>query len=170
MTRIIDTPNSRTPRGTLVGAAVVLAALVAVPQDATAQSAPFVYPSQGQTMEEQGRDEGACRIFAQQNTGFNPMQGPAYYRSSSSSGGEMVGGAARGAALGAIGGAIGGNAAKGAAIGAGVGAAAGLMRKAKKKRKQERKQQKAIDQYNQQLATYNRAFAACMSGRGYAVN
>ncbi len=169
MTRIDDTTNRWTLRGTLVGAAVAFAALIAGPHDATAQ-APIIYPSQGQSMEQQGADEGQCRMFAQQNTGFNPFQGPAYVGSSSSGGGEMVGGAARGAALGAIGGAIGGNAGKGAKIGAGVGAVGGLMRKNKKKRKQEKKQRQAVSEYNQQLATYNRAFGACMSGRGYAVN
>ena len=168
MIKINETTNRWTLRGTLVGAAVAITAVVAGPHDATAQ-APIVYPSQGQSMEQQGADEGQCRMFAQQNTGFNPSQGPAYV-GSSSQGGEMVGGAARGAALGAVGGAIGGNAGKGAAIGAGVGAVGGLMRKNKKKRKQEKKQQRAVNDYNQQLATYNRAFGACMSGRGYAVN
>jgi hypothetical protein len=168
MTRIDETINSWTLRGTLVGAAVAIAALVAGPHDAMAQ-APIVYPSQGQSMEQQGADEGQCRMFAQQNTGFNPSQGP-QQTSTSSQGGEMVGGAARGAALGAIGGAIGGNAGKGAAIGAGVGAAGGLMRRNRKKRDNQQAQQQSINQYNQQLATYNRAFAACMSGRGYAVN
>ena len=168
MTRIDDRRSSWTLHGSLVCAAVAIAALVVGPHDAMAQ-APIVYPSQGQSMEQQGADEGQCRMFAQQNTGFNPSQGPAYV-GSSSQGGEMVGGAARGAALGAIGGAIGGNAGKGAAIGAGVGAAGGLMRKNKKKRKQEKKQKQAVNDYNQQLATYNRAFSACMSGRGYSVN
>ena len=169
MKKINETTNRWTLRRTLVGAAVAIAAIVAGPHDATAQ-APIIYPSQGQSMEQQGADEGQCRMFAQQNTGFNPWQGPAYSGGSSSSGGEMVGGAARGAALGALGGAIGGNAGKGAKIGAGIGAAGGLMRKNKKKRKQEKKQQQAVSEYNQQLATYNRAFGACMSGRGYAVS
>jgi len=168
MSRFDETTNVWTLRGTVVGAAVVIAAFVAGPHDAMAQ-APIVYPSQGQSMEQQGADEGQCRMFAQQNTGFNPSQGPAYV-GSSSQGGEMVGGAARGAALGAIGGAIGGNAGKGAAIGAGVGAAGGLMRRNRKKRDNQQAQQQANNQYNQQLATYNRAFAACMSGRGYSVN
>ncbi len=161
MKKINETTNRWTLRRTLVGAAVAIAAIVAGPHDATAR-APIIYPSQGQSMEQQGADEGQCRMFAQQNTGFNPAQGPAYV-STGSSGGEMVGGAARGAILG---GAIGGNAGRGAAI----GAASGLMRRAKKQRKQEQRQQESINQYNRQLATFNRAFGACMSGRGYAVN
>lgn len=137
--------------------------------DAVAQQAPFVYPAQGQSVDEQAADEGQCRSFAQQQTGFNPSQGPAYY-SSGSSGGEMVGGAARGAALGAIGGAIGGNAGKGAAIGAGVGAAGGLMRRGQKRRSADNANQQAQAQYNQNLSNYHRAFGACMQGRGYTVN
>ncbi len=95
MKKINETTNRWTLSGTLVGAAVAFAALVAGPHDATAQ-APIIYPSQGQSMEQQGADEGQCRMFAQQNTGFNPAQGVAYV-GSSSSGGEVVRGAARGA-------------------------------------------------------------------------
>jgi hypothetical protein len=150
---------------------LLVAALLAGagPRNALAQSAPYVYPSQGQSMEEQARDESECRMFAQQNTGFNPSQGPAYYPQQST-GGEMVGGAARGAALGAIGGAIGGNAGKGAAIGAGVGAAAGLLRRAQKDSANQQAQQQAQADYNNKRNNYNRAFGACMQGRGYAVN
>ena len=135
-----------------------------------AQSAPMVYPSKGQSMQQQGMDESECRRWAQQQSGFNPSQGPAYVGGSASQGGEMVGGAARGATLGVIGGAIGGNAGKGAAIGAGVGATAGLMRKGRRNQAQAQAQQQANDQYNRGLAEYNRGFATCMQGRGYAVN
>ncbi len=115
-------------------------------------------------------DEAACRSWSQQQTGFNPAQGPVYYSSSGSGGGEVIRGAAGGAALGAIGGAIGGKVGKGAKIGAGIGAVAGLMRKGQRKRADQQAQQQAVNRYNQQLAGYNRAFGACMQGRGYAVN
>jgi hypothetical protein len=161
---------ARTLRAALMGTAFAVVAVAAGSHIAAAQSVPIVYPSQGQSLEQQADDEAACRSWAQQQTGFNPAQGPAYYGGSSSSGGEVIGGAARGAALGAVGGAIGGNVGKGAAIGAGVGATAGLMRKNRKKRADQQAQQQAVDQYNQQLAGYNRAFGACMGGRGYAVN
>ena len=84
--------------------------------------------------------------------------------------GEAVRGAARGAAVGAVGGAIGGDAGKGAAIGAGVGATAGLLGRGRRQREASQAQDQAVADYNAKVANYNRAFATCMSGRGYAVN
>ncbi len=157
-------------RRALPAIVTTLAVAMAWTPVAWAQQAPMIYPSQGQSFEEQAQDEGECRMWAQQQTGFNPYQGAPTYYSSGSSGGQVVGGAARGAALGAIGGAIGGNAGRGAAIGAGVGATAGLMRRNQSRRAEEQARQQAAAQYNQQLANYNRAFGTCMQGRGYAVN
>jgi len=146
------------------------AAVAALALWATAvQATPIVYPANGQSNEQQAQDEGECRGWAQQQTGFNPNSGPAYVGRSDTSG-QVLRGAAGGAALGAIGGAIGGNAGKGAAIGAGVGGGAGLLRKGSQRRADDRAQQQANAQYNQQLATYNRAFATCMRGRGYTVS
>ena len=142
---------------TLLGAFLIT---TSISQMALAQqNMPMIYPSQGQSIEQQSTDEGQCRMWAQQQTGFNPYQG-APSASNDSGGGEIIRGTARGTVLGAIGG----------AIGAGVGAAAGLMRKNQNRRQNRRDQQQATDQYNQQIANYNRAFATCMQGRGYAVN
>ena len=160
--RVIDSRN-----GLLYGMVAMLT-IVTLPH-ATFAQAPIIYPSQGQSLEQQSQDEGACRTWAQQQTGFNPSQGPAQVKTSSGSG-QVVRGAAGGAALGAVGGAIGGNAGKGAAIGAGVGAAAGLLRRGRERRENEQAQNQANAQYNQQLSNYNRAFGTCMQGRGYSVN
>ena len=172
MIKISNTVDiARTLRAALMGTALAVAAVVTGSHIATAQSAPIIYPSQGQSLDQQAGDEAACRSWSQQQTGFNPARGPVYYGGSGSSGGEVIRGAAGGAALGAIGGAIsGGKAGKGAKIGAGVGAVAGLLRKGRKKRAKQQAQQQAVDRYNRQLAGYNRAFGACMQGRGYAVN
>ncbi len=171
MTKVPSTVDiARALRAALVGTAFAVAAVVTGSHVATAQSAPIIYPSQGQSIDQQAGDEAACRSWSQQQTGFNPAQGPVYYGSSGSGGGEVLRGAAGGAALGAIGGAIGGRAGKGAKIGAGVGAVAGLLRKGQRKRADKQAKQQAINRYNQQLAGYNRAFGACMQGRGYAVN
>ncbi len=171
MTKVPRTVEiARTLRAALVGTAFAVAAVVTGSHVATAQSAPIIYPSQGQSIDQQADDEAACRSWSQQQTGFNPAQGPVYYGSSGSGGGEVIRGAVGGAALGALGGAIGGKVGKGAKIGAGVGAVAGLMRKGQRKRANKQAQQQAINQYNRQLAGYNRAFGACMQGRGYAVN
>ena len=64
------------------------------------------------------------------------------------------------------GGAIGGNAGRGAMIGAGTGALFGQMRRNDQIRNAESQQ---WSQMNQQRDAYNRALAACLSGRGYTV-
>ena len=85
----------------------------------------------------------------------------------------MLRGAMGGAALGAVGGAIGGDAVTGAAIGAGVGALFGGMRRM---RELDEERQMQANYYAQQQSAmaqgrgnYDRAFAACMAGRGYTV-
>ncbi len=70
-------------------------------------------------------------------------------------------------------GAIAGDAGKGAAIGAASGAIVGGARR----RDQQRQQQQAEQQWTQQQAAtyaknrdgYNRAYGACLEGRGYTV-
>ena len=161
--------GTATFRRAFLSATIIVINVFAVSNTSFAQSAPVIYPSKGQSLEQQSQDEGACRTWAQQQTGFNPYQGAAQVTTSSRSG-QAVRGAAGGAALGAVGGAIGGNAGKGAAIGAGVGATAGLLRKSQQRRANEQAQSQANAQYNQQLSNYNRAFGTCMQGRGYTVN
>jgi len=168
MSRIDNTGNrTRTSRVRTFGLTLALVVSCGA-GNVAAQQAPFVYPAQGQSVSDQAADEGHCRSFAQQQTGFNPSQGPAYY--SDTTGGEAVGGAARGAMLGAIGGAIAGNAGKGAAIGAGVGGAGGFLRKSQKRQSTNRANEQSQQQYSQNLNNYHRAFGACMQGRGYTVN
>ena len=130
-------------------------------------AAPIVYPSHGQPTEKQSKDEGECRVWAQQQTGYTG-QGPAQMASAAPRG-QMVGGAARGAALGSIGGAIGGDAGKGAAMGAAMGAASGLLRRGRERRHQAATNQQAQAAYEASLEKYYRAFGACMNGRGYTV-
>jgi len=136
---------------------------------ADAASQYIIYPSKGQTIETQASDESDCRSWAGQQSGFDPAQAPPSVQTVPT-GGEVIGGAAKGAALGTVGGLIGGDAGKGAAIGAGVGATAGLMRKGRKQRANTQAQQQATAQYDAKRDLYDRAFATCMQGRGYAVN
>lgn len=85
----------------------------------------------------------------------------------------MARGAARGAAVGAVGGAIGGNAGKGAAIGAASGALIGGVRRSREIEQEQQMYQNQVAQQQgaiaQGQANYDRAFAACMGGRGYTV-
>ncbi len=134
-----------------------------------AQSEPFVYPQKGQTKEQQQKDQYECYQWAKQQTGVDPMASAPQAAPSSTPKGGAVRGAAGGAAVGAIGGAIAGDAGKGAAIGAGVGAAGGAIRKRRGEQQQAAAQQQQQAATQEQRATYQRAFGACMEGRGYTV-
>jgi YmgG-like glycine-zipper protein len=153
----------------LILAGSMAAQLLIAGQAFSQGQAPIIYPSQGQSLERQSRDEGQCHGWAQQQTGFNPASG-VQAPPPPQQGGEVVRGAVGGAAVGAVGGAIGGNTGKGAAIGAGIGATVGLLGRRQKRAEASAGQQQAIADYNAGIAQYNRAFAACMSGRGYTVN
>lgn len=141
------------------GAFIVASALLV--GAALAAADVHVYPAKGQTKEQQAKDRYECQNWAREQTGFDPnatAQGAPAQRP-----GGAVRGGARGAAVGAVGGAIGGNAGKGAAIGAGVGATAGAVHR-------RRANHHAQQQYAANRSSYDRAFAACMKGRGYSVN
>lgn len=127
-----------------LGLAAVLATAAVASGSARAQvQNPIVYPSRGQSFEQQSMDEAQCRQWAQQQTGVNPYRAPPSYYGNPNQppGGRILGGLARGAALGAIGGAIAGNAGKGAAIGATVGGTLGLVRNRQARRQQAQAQQ-----------------------------
>jgi len=137
----------------------------------------FVFPSQGQSQEQTERDKVECQIWARQQTGFDPLATPratAPPPSREAPQGGLVRGAARGAAVGVVGGAIAGDAGRGAAIGASTGALVGGMRRSDQvRREQEAERQWAQQQAAQQSQDrdrFNRAFRACLQGKGYTVN
>jgi Glycine zipper len=137
---------------------------------------PYIYPNQGQSPQQEQFDKGQCYSWAVQQSGFdpaNPQVGMAPPPGMQAPQGGMFRGAAGGAAMGAIGGAIGGDAGEGAAIGAGVGALFGAMRRARYMREEEQMQQSYVMQQqsamSQGRSNYERAFSACMAGRGYTV-
>jgi hypothetical protein len=134
-----------------------------------AQGEVFVYPKGGQSQEQFEYDQFQCHKWAQQQTGFDPTQPQPAAAAPPPQQGGAVRGAARGAALGAVGGAIGGNAGKGAAIGAGVGATAGLMRQSRQNQQAAAAQQQAQGQQQANVQRYERAYGACLAGRGYQV-
>ena len=138
----------------------------------------FVYPARGQSPQQQEFDRGQCYSWAVQQSGFDPANpsvaaGPPPPQPGMPQGG-LFRGAAGGAALGAVGGAIGGDAGKGAAIGAAVGGLFGVMRRARWQEEQQQQQQSYQAQQQGAMAqghsAYNRAFGACMTGRGYTVS
>jgi hypothetical protein len=163
-------------------------------------SAPFIYPSRGQTPQQEQNDKNACYGWASEQTGFDPAQeleqqqaAAAQARQQSQQAQQMaaqqiqgtqgqgIGGAAVGAAGGAVIGAIAGNAGRGAAIGSAVGLLAGWHRRRAEEIAAENQQLQTQQQIaaqsaqqlavsQQRLANYNLAFKTCMQGRGYTLN
>jgi hypothetical protein len=127
------------------------------------------YPSKGQSPSQQNKDEGECYAWAKKQTGIDPVavaSAPAPPSGPATGGGERLRGAARGAAGGAAIVAIAGDAGKGA----GIGAVAGTMAGGRQARQNKAAQQQQAEQAKSQtLQGFNRAFGACMEGRGYVV-
>jgi hypothetical protein len=131
----------------------------------------FVYPAKGQSPEQQKKDEYECHQWAVQQTGVDPtkpqQQAAAPAGPPTTATGTTPGAGVRGAARGAIVGEIvGGD--------AGAGAAAGAMAgRAQSRRQNAAAQQQAAQQQQQatgsQQASYGKARAACLEGRGYSV-
>jgi hypothetical protein len=150
------------------------AALVAGP--ALAQE-PIVYPSQGQSQEQMEKDKFECYTWAKQQTGFDPMQVPQASQpppQQEAKQGGVVRGAARGAAVGTVvGGIAGGEWGKGAAAGTAGGALVGGMRRKDQRQQQQQAQkqweEQQLAEYTQKRNAYDRAFAACLEGKGYTV-
>ena len=129
----------------------------------------FIYPSQGQTREQQDLDEAQCRRFATERTGFDPMRTPTATTAAPGSQGSVLGGGARGALLGTAVGAIAGDVGRGAAIGAASGGLLGGMRRHDSQRQQQDWAQREFHRQHQNREVFNRAFAACLEARGYTV-
>jgi hypothetical protein len=134
---------------------------------------PVIYPAKGQTTEQQKKDEGECYTWAKGQTGVDPAavaQQAAAQPAPSGPQGERLRGAARGAAAGAvIGGIANDDAGKGAAVGAAAGTVAGGARQRRTAQAQQQKQQQQNQATQGALANYQRAYAACLEGRGYTV-
>lgn len=150
-----------------LAAAVLMAT---IPSTLVFAQQPVVYPAKGQSPEQQRDDQAACQQWAAAQTGVDPvaLASQPNATAQSPSGGRVRGGA-RGAALGAIGGAIAGDAGTGAAVGAAVGAAGGGMRQRQARRAQEAQAQQAQQQKAAQMGEWERAYGACLEGRGYTV-
>ena len=136
----------------------------------------IIYPAKGQGPEQLEKDKYECYGWAKGQTGFDPMLVPQASTPpppKQAPKGGVVRGAAGGAAVGAAVGAIGGDAGKGAAMGAAGGGLVGGMRRADQSRQQAASEQQWAQQqsaeYNQKRSSYNRAYGACLEGRGYTV-
>jgi Glycine-zipper domain len=165
---------------TYAGAQVATQAAPAGPAPTLGQIGMIIYPSNGQTPEQQKADEAACTQWAESQTGLKLQAGSvdteaaaqaAQQQAAEATQGAAVAGAARGAAGGAIIGAIAGDAGEGAAIGAVAGAVGG--RRAKRRAEAQAAQagaQQAQAQNQQAIDTFKKAAGVCLQGRGYAVS
>jgi hypothetical protein len=130
---------------------------------------PVIYPAKSQSASQQSKDDGECQTWAKQNTGVDPSKPPPAAQTAAAPP-PPKGGVVKGAAVGATVGAIGGNdvgnaAAKGAVIG-------GVAQHSRKKGQAEAtaaQNQQAQASQQQAMATFYKAFGACMEGRGYTV-
>lgn len=131
----------------------------------------IVFPADGQDAEQQGKDEYECYGWAKNQSGFDPMALPTATEAPPQQEAQK-GGAGRGAVGGAAIGAIVGDsdsAKKGAAAGALVGGARRNRQRQGEAQKQANWEQEQAQQYAAARTTYNRAYGACLEGKGYSV-
>lgn len=138
-----------------------------------------VYPAKGQSQDQTERDKFECYNWAKQESGFDPMKTPTassprpvreketWGAGKGALGGGLVGAGVGGIAGGGKGALIGG------ALGAGGGAAVGGMNRSSQRKRQDQRQrdweQREASKYRAGRNSYNRAYAACLEGRGYSV-
>jgi predicted lipid-binding transport protein (Tim44 family) len=129
----------------------------------------YIYPAKNQTPEQQEKDKYDCYQFGKSQTGFDPMAAPTATAPAPEQKGGALKGAAGGALVGAAVGAISGDVGKGAGYGAAAGGTLGLLRKRQSTKEQEQYQQEQQSNYQAQRQNYDRAYGACLEGRGYTV-
>lgn len=159
----------------------VLIVLLSFAAGAVIAQEPIIYPAQGQSQDQLEKDKFECYTWAKGETGFDPMQVPTASSPAPSQEKKSVGGSAlKGGAVGGIGGAVLGGivggkkkAKKGAVIGGLTGGTLGGVRSSSQNRQAEQNRQQwekqETNKYMRQRNDYNRAYSACLSGRGYTV-
>ncbi|MFV1972286.1 MAG: hypothetical protein ACC648_01085 [Thiohalobacterales bacterium] len=131
----------------------------------------YVYPKEGQSTEQTDKDKFECYNWAKNDSGFDPMATPrttSAAPSGQTKSGTMVKGGLGGAVIGGL---LGGK--SGAGKGALAGGLVGGVHQSQynKKVESERAQweQRESANYTNNRNNYNRAYAACLEGRGYSV-
>ncbi|MBN1545613.1 MAG: hypothetical protein JW902_03035 [Syntrophaceae bacterium] len=128
-----------------------------------------IYPAKGQSNDQMEKDKYECYQWAKNQSGFDPMKAPTATTTAPQQKGGVVKGAAVGALAGVAIGAIAGDAGKGAAIGAASGGIIGGARRHQSSKEQQNWANQEAQKYDQQRNAYNKAWGACMEGRGYTV-
>ena len=132
----------------------------------------FIYPQKGQSAEQQDKDKYECYGWAKDNSGFDPMAAPttstAPPRTEAKSHSAL-----KGAAVGAIGGKVFGSSKKTTRTAAAAGGLLGGVRQHQHNSREQQKvddwEQREASRYANNRNNYNRAYAACLEGRGYTV-
>jgi hypothetical protein len=149
----------------------VIVAAVFLCNEVSVASDLIIYPSKGQSQKQQEQDQFECYNWAKQKSGFDPMAAPTATAPPPNEGAPAR--PVRGAAVGALAGLAIGSLTGEAGTGAAIGAAAGGLFGGIRRRHQAEQQQQWADQqattYENSRSNYNRAFSACMTGRGYTV-
>jgi hypothetical protein len=136
-----------------------------------------IFPADGQSTDQQMKDQLEAYQWATQQTGWDPYQaheelveqGYVAQQSAEATEGDAVRGAARGALVGVAVGAIAGDAGTGAAIGAATGGITGGMRGRRTRQAAETQAQQAVDEYKRQFANWDKFYLACLEGKKYTV-
>jgi hypothetical protein len=136
-----------------------------------------IYPSKGQTSEQQQQDQADAYDWATSETKWDPYaayqvlveQGYVAAETAEATQGQAIQGAARGALVGVAVGAIAGDAGKGAAIGAAAGGLTGGMRSRRTRQSAQSSADQAKADFQHRFAIWDGYFVAAMEGKGYTV-
>jgi len=132
----------------------------------------MIFPAKGQSNEQLEQDKFSCYGWAKKESGFDPMQAPTTKTAAPSQekkSGGVVKGALGGAALGAILGDSSKAAKRGAAAGGLIGGVRQSSANTKNQQKTEQWKQQEANNYANNRNQYNRAYSACLEGKGYTV-
>ena len=132
----------------------------------------YIYPAQDQSAEQMDKDKHECYNWAKKDSGFDPMAVPTT-STAPPSGQKKSGGVVKGGLAGAATGAIIGDNRKATRRGAAAGGLIGGVRQSSQNTKvdqsQQQWEQQEASRYANERDNYNRAYSACLEGRGYTV-
>lgn len=141
----------------------------------------YAFPKEGQTTEQQSKDEAACYDWAVSNTGNDPFELEKESEQEQAHAAEQTeavkqstqGAGARGAVRGAAAGAIIDDSSEGAAVGAAVGVIASRRRaRHHSEEAQEQIEQQSATQESataEEIGNFKKAFSACLEAKDYLV-
>ena len=157
--------------GNMLRTAVYCLLMMQVAGQAMAQEL-YIYAALGVCAEQQYLDKFECYNWAKNDTGFDPMALPTT-SSAAPKGQKKSGGAITGALGGAVLGGVIADSSKSAKRGAVSGGLIGGVRQSSKNSKTAQKrsdwERKESANYANNRNNYNRAYSACLEGRGYTV-